>query len=193
MDNRFHTAVRNREERDAIVLQWQWLPRWVIGQHAKSDTIRILGNDDAESIGFLALLRAAELWSEDKGVLFKTYAIKSIWNRMRRECQERGYFVHMPTYRWKHGGQPMRRATGREGEEYPVEPQAPPAYDDDLDRELAAAIRFLPAQDRAVIHLLFWEGLRGCEIARRMRLSKQRVNKIKTKALGRLRNLLKAV
>lgn len=71
-------AVRNLDARNLLVMKYERLPYYVAGRMWKSKLIRNLGYDDAVQIGYIKLIRAAELWEEGRGVEFMTYAYRSI-------------------------------------------------------------------------------------------------------------------
>ncbi len=85
MKTTFLPPVRSVAERNALAEQWQYLPRRIVTQLARAlPWLRRYGLDDAEQVGQLALLRAAELWRSDhrtqagKPVRFSTYAYHCI-------------------------------------------------------------------------------------------------------------------
>src|SRR5690348_3669847 len=90
-----HESVRGQESRDALVLQWIHLPRWVVNRWPH-DCIRTLGTEDAEGYGMLGLIRAAELWDESRDRAFSTYAVSAIKSHILRAAQNEGYLVRMP-------------------------------------------------------------------------------------------------
>lgn len=70
--------VRSDEERDVLIKQFYRLPQHIVNRLWHVPSVRQLGHDDAIQIGFLHLIRSAELWESDRGVKFKTYAYYSI-------------------------------------------------------------------------------------------------------------------
>jgi RNA polymerase sigma factor (sigma-70 family) len=72
--------LRGVEERNALVVQWTGLPSAV----ARKTFRYFLDLEEANNAGMLGLIRAAEVWDEKRGVLFKTYA----WDWIRRSIQD---------------------------------------------------------------------------------------------------------
>src|SRR4051794_20459050 len=77
-------ALRGTEERNALVLQHRYLPRYVAGRLAHHPAVRRLGPEEAESLGYLALLRAAELYDPARGATFCTYAYQCVARALTR-------------------------------------------------------------------------------------------------------------
>lgn len=71
---------RSLEERDQLVLQYQYLPKWVVNRMRNSAEVKRFGFSDCESKAMLGLIRAADLWDEKKGVKFITYATRACFN-----------------------------------------------------------------------------------------------------------------
>ena len=87
-------SLRTVAQRNELAEQHLALPRWMLiaGRYHP----RRLTDDEAESAGFLGLLRAAELWDETKGA-FSTYAVW--WMRFyMQEDDYRATLIHVPDY-----------------------------------------------------------------------------------------------
>lgn len=85
-------ALRSRAERDILVTRWFALPRWAANRWRHTDTVRKLGGvEDAESIGHLALIRAAELWDPSRGVAFNSYAVRCIFCEFMHQVELKHY------------------------------------------------------------------------------------------------------
>jgi len=199
-----HAARRSLDERNALVTQWQYLPRYAANRLERRAHLGKLSHDDAMGIGQLALLRAAELWNPERGILFKTYAIAAIIRRVRNVAREENV-IHVPRSAWDSQRDPARfrclairamtcrkmpdeemvllggltRDGGYENaEELAVRSEA-----------LADAMRFLTERMCLVLRLRFWERLTLAEVGLRMRpgLTRERVRQIELEAVGRLR------
>lgn len=205
---------RSVAERDALVVQWQYLPRFVVGKMDDMLIIRKLSVEDAVSVGYLALIRAAEMWDETfrtaKGrpVLFKTYAVTSIKRRILHAANGNG-LIHTPASGRTVHNEDYERArmvdtldTTPAGEWRDSSTQGALLFDSRRDGsvrdvesrdQLARCnelLRFLTARRRTALRLRFYEGLTYREIARRMRVSNQRANQLCREAIDDLQKRL---
>lgn len=84
-------SLRSISERNALVEQYQRLPYHVLNKIKNNPFIKRLDSNDAIQIGFLRLLRAAELWDGTRKVKFISYAYHSIqrglFEAARRTCK----------------------------------------------------------------------------------------------------------
>lgn len=83
----------SEEERNALALQWGGLPRFVLRKwfgHIKPQTPEF---EDMEQEGHIALLRAAELWDETRGIEFKTYACWVLCDQIKKARQRKSRSV----------------------------------------------------------------------------------------------------
>jgi RNA polymerase sigma factor (sigma-70 family) len=179
---KFHQALRDILERNALVLEWLDLVPWAIYEKRPrlSRIARLLGYQDAMQEGRLALLRAAELWDSGKGT-FSTYAVKCIRCRLLGKAE-------------RLREQPLavtpRRLRGVEG-----------SGQADLERHmrhveqaeaLAPVLKSLLWREREILRLRF--GLDGnyCytleEIGEIFRLSPERVRQTVAKAIRKLQH-----
>lgn len=80
-------AVRSRQERNELVVKNRKLSYHIAYKmHEQLEAVRILGLDEAVSIGFEKLLRAAELFDAKRGLQFSTYACTAIKSGIFREA-----------------------------------------------------------------------------------------------------------
>lgn len=79
--------MRTDAERNVLVEKHLRLPNWVIFQTSAEVRMaaKIIGFDDARQMAIVTLLRASELWSEERGA-FSTYATTSIRNILVRHA-----------------------------------------------------------------------------------------------------------
>jgi RNA polymerase sigma factor (sigma-70 family) len=171
----------DRPERDALVLQWRFLPRKVLRNllRTRPDARRLLlavGFDDLEQVGLLCLLRAAGRWDRGRGVQFSTFAFSYVLNGIRKEI--------------------LRQLSRRPTEAPPADEPAAPEPGRSFE-ELYAALARLSAADRELLNRRF--GLAGHEphtldsIARECGRTKEGVRKRVGKALARLAARLAAL
>jgi RNA polymerase sigma factor (sigma-70 family) len=187
-----HEPRRSREERDALVLQWKGLPLFVCRQLWHLPSVRQLGTvRDVTQIGFLALLRAAELYDPEQGAKFSTYACRAIRSLVIVQARTGG-LIHVPAWATD-PGRADDEATGLAQAARRFVPlferhtatRTPADYD-----HLYAALDRLGEFDRRLLSLRFGLGgecLEQKEIARQMGLSNQRVSQIVHRALDRLK------
>jgi RNA polymerase sigma factor (sigma-70 family) len=94
--------LRDTAERNALVLQWRFLPRKVIRRllHGRPDARRLLSRlefADLEQVGLLGLMGAAERWDPAGRAKFSTFAFHWIRNYVRNEVKRRVYSRRGPT------------------------------------------------------------------------------------------------
>lgn len=143
-----------------------------------------------------ALLRTAYLLTGDRGlaedllqtVLAKTYVS---WGRIREPSAAEGYvrkaLVNTATSWWRTKRWRNEKPSGEDVPERIVASRA-----DELDdrRELWALVRTLPARQRAVIVLRYYEDLTEAETASILGCSIGTVKSHSSRAIGRLRGVL---
>jgi RNA polymerase sigma factor (sigma-70 family) len=157
-----------------------------------------MGVHDAVQAGFLGLLRAAELWDEQRNVSFTTYAFQSIKTEILKEAMRGGVIV-IPLWVFvRESGKPYRSIRCRslpEGEdEGPW--WEPLSRQDRIDTEdyeaVLTALENLPSRERDVVTrcVLGGESLRA--VGRDLGLTGERIRQIRERGLGRLRRTLRA-
>jgi RNA polymerase sigma factor (sigma-70 family) len=133
-----------------------------------------LGFDDATQAGFLALIRAAELWQPERGP-FSTYAVTSIRRKMLHEALK-------PRLRCDRLPQ---------DESLPERPAAEPLSANECQR-VRAAVAALPPRLRAVVEGWVKEGQPNRTTGQTLGVSRQRVHQLRREALADLRWKLQA-
>lgn len=175
-------SVRSIEERNALVEQWSNLPAFVVSRLKHIPTMRKWDLDDAISVGFLGLLRAAELWDPKRNIQFSTYAFWAIRNRVVREAelasQQRDRF------------QPFSSITHFNWDNCPYlhleEPKDKYEDLDDVKEECAK----LPEPYKQIFTRNVVEGETLRFIAKEFGISCERVRQLRNEALVRLRRRL---
>lgn len=159
------TTRRSGLERDALVLWWQYLPRYVV----RRMVLHTLERDDAVSIGTIALLRAAELWDPDERP-FHVYAIRAIRNSVLTA---------------------EVRATRKKLRPLVQEPATVASSRCSSDATWALrGLEELRTRQWHVLHCYFMRGMRVVDIAAKRGSSRQAVDQRIGKALKALRKVL---
>lgn len=178
---------RSVEERNALVVQYQYLPRRVVRVLSNSVAVQRIGYDDAIQVGFLGLLRAAEKWDASRGVKFITYAFHAVRNRILQAgtlCQYRPV-CYLPVRACDNGDY------GWTEDATLPHPAAPPARYDPLEmQEIMEALDKLPPRWRKVLRLRYLRGKPMRDVAKAIRRSKQRTSELRDMSLAWLRAYL---
>ena len=177
--------VRDREARNVLVLQYSKLPGYVVNRLWKCYTaVRKLGYDDAVQIGYVTLLRAAELWEEDRNVSFMTYAYsairRGIYDAVR--CKSKS-------------NDPLETAwsfTQKNDDGTTRDNLLPSIRDRDrlMDREAIDMLRILPERMRTIVWRTVVEGQSYKILSQHYKISCERVRQIRKTALQRLARIL---
>lgn len=178
------------EERNALVLRWLRLPRYVRFRLRRSPRLRPLLDrlpvDESLSIGTLALVTAASRWEPERGS-FPSLAFKVIARDICRAAAEYGP-VRVPesTQRLNGGLRPPAvvplpvRLPGREPD------PAEAAARSELPGSVVAALAGLSPRRREVLRLRVLEGRTLQEVADRLSVSRQRVLQLEAAVLHEL-------
>jgi RNA polymerase sigma factor (sigma-70 family) len=154
-------------------MQWSGLPAYVYRTLLRRCRgVRAIGYDDAVQEGYVALLKAAELWDPDRGPTFAGYAIRAIVNQLLDAADR--WVTQVPL-----------NGLGRDA----PDASAPPRdrLDADLEARLARALARLESREAEVVARCIQEGEPLRTVAARWRTSRQFVVYIKGQALARLR------
>jgi RNA polymerase sigma factor (sigma-70 family) len=171
-------SLRGDAERNALVEQWQHLPRSLL-RCFRGAALVSADYDDLLSAGYLALLRAAELWDPEKGA-FSTYAGTCVYRRMllavARRARQRLHEVDWPLW------------TDGRGQQRPLDVEARPSRgpDEGAIAAVRAALREVPVSDRRVLDLRL-QGLSLREAGERLGITCERVRQREARAHKRLR------
>ncbi len=189
------TSLRSIEERDALVKQWNGLPMYVWAKMKHISTVRRFGRDDAVAVGFLTLIRAAELWDSERGVKFNTYAISSIMKEVGKAAND-SHLIHVPEYvfrsnapdKHKHDGERARAVV-------PLPPtfcKESPAPESDAERarEAYSLLGELYSRDAHVIRRCVMQKAKLKEVSLELHVSKERVRQYRLRGIKKLKELM---
>jgi RNA polymerase sigma factor (sigma-70 family) len=170
-----HPSRRSIDERNVLVLQHHRLPAWVYRKlRRRCGSVARMGYDDAIQAGFLALIRAAELWKPELGK-FTTYAVPSIRRKLLQEALK-------PRLRCKRLP---------DSERLPERPAVEPLSANERQR-VRAAVAALPQPLRTVVECWVTEGQINRVTRLALGVSRQRVHQLRQTALADLRWRLQA-
>lgn len=185
-------ALRSLEERNQLVLDNYRLPHYVIKRllHSRPYNLRHLGLEDAAQIGYVALLRAADLWNPERGITFSTYACRAIFSAIV-DCGGDTGAVPVKKCAWRKGIHPP----GTRPLPPPEVIEVPNAFlyedpDWTQQEDLEQARKLLPARWRKVLTLRYEQGFCYRTIGRKIKLSYETVRQTEKRALAWLRAYL---
>lgn len=170
-------SLRSIEERNAMVEANMGLVGYVLGHYFRGNA-----TDDNFQIGYIALMRAADLFDVSKGYKFTTYACKSIWgqinNAVRRKAKQE--IKTRPVMEFDH----------------PLDHRCPATIADDseqaalhrkhTDLTSAGILDILPPRERRIIKGREMEGKTLQELGTEMGISKERVRQLQAAAMRRI-------
>lgn len=84
-----------REWQDALIVKYQYLPRWVYQRLARTAGWFRLGHEEAESVGLVALVEAGRSFEVARSS-FVTYATMIIRQALTRACFENASVIRVP-------------------------------------------------------------------------------------------------
>lgn len=172
-------AVRSREERDELVLKNVRLVSYIATLLCKKfTTVSALGMDDVMQMGYIQLIRAAELWEEGKGSNFSTYACRAMQNTICREALRASRKASRICSTAYADGNDMD-VPEEEGGDFLVE--------EEKNAAVHKILKMVPERSRQIIWYRVAEGWTFVELAKRFRISKQRLRVLCGEILERLR------
>lgn len=186
---RAYKATGERLMRDQLIHYYMPLVRYVADRVSVGAPTPV-ERADLVSTGMYGLLRAVEGFTLDRGVRFETYAVIRIRGAMVDELRR--------LRRWSPAGDVSLEELLDSGVEERdllgtvAEDPGAAAEDRELLRLLAHAVNALPEREKTVVTLSFYEGLPRAEVAGVLGLTAQGVDRLRTKALTRLRAALAA-
>ncbi len=170
-------SVRSLANRDALIEQYMRLPHYVVNRLWKyNPVVRRFGYDNAVQTGMVRLIRAAELWEDDRHVQFMSYAYRAISSGICEEadklCRSNNCLSHTVSL-------PVADTAGKEAS------FLPPVSDKSVleSREALELWELLPERMKTIVWLTIVEGEGYREVGARYGISKERVRQIKFAAL----------
>lgn len=163
----------------------------------------LLDLEDLQGAGLVGLVEAAEMFDPRRGFKFVTYAWRSIWARVVLEAKRQASILKVPVNAWdadyayaaeaeraKHPAMNLHHRYQDDSEvQFGEEEEERPYLFDEIEA-LNDNLRFLPERWRTVLHLRYHEHLSLETIARRLRISKERVRQIQFRAIKKLRQMM---
>jgi RNA polymerase sigma factor (sigma-70 family) len=154
--------------------------------------------EDLESFGLVGLVQAARTFDPNRGVQFSTYAYRCIENAisgaLERANTRQVDCVSLSILIGEDSDTPLEDQIAEDGRLFGV--AALDAEETAIIRaqadELKDAIRLLPTQHAEIIWDVYFHQMPLNEVARKMKLSPQRVQAVHAKALKMLRRRLKS-
>lgn len=188
-------SVRNDRERNALVAR----AAKIVRSQARTWAGRLPTLDlaDAESAGWEGALRAAELWTEEGGASYETYA--RLWIRKKiAQAADKSRAVTLPERARLLGGECAIASVG-DGDGcmtiadgpglYSREADEREDYENDMD-DLEDAIRSLPAVEREAVMTCFIAEENASDTADDLGLKSADVDSALTRGIARLRHIL---
>jgi len=167
--------LRSISERNALVVQYQRLPYHIVHKLKNNPLIKRLDVDDATQIGFLRLLRAAELWDSTRQVKFISYAYHSI-QRGLFEAARRLYKPNDPLTNAKYLPE---KDWGRYCDLLPTVT----CPDTLVPQEAYAAWQLLPRRSKYIVWRVVVEKETYTQVAEKLFITKERVRQLLRDAL----------
>jgi RNA polymerase sigma factor (sigma-70 family) len=162
--------------------------------------------DDLASVGYFALIRAAELFDETRGVKFSSYACFAIERRLRLSLKlDRP--IRLPYHlegdelaaaikRSRVSSFPGDPRSDRDDRHDPPAPPGPEPFAEEEQKTQQARIEWFLAKlgqrYRTVIVRRFWEGRKLREVAAELGITKEWARQIEARALQELREMMGA-
>ncbi len=194
--------LRSIEERDRLVLANLPLVNHILGLVVKRCSwVARHGLEDARQIGYAALVRAADLWDESRGVRFNTYACNAIYRRIMQETRN-CHVIFIPHHVdlsecpvVHHFSEAEAHASSRRDSldlpgwldvadhRQADEPGGPFGY-------LQAAVDRLHERHREVLRMRLIEGLTFDQCGEQLGVTRERVRQIEKVALAKLHRML---
>lgn len=189
-----HAALRDVEERNQLVMRWYYLPRFVCKRMTATLRRYKVRLEDAEQEGFIAMVRAAELWQEDQGASFSTYAYRSVHNHISKFCKTSG-LVSLPAkschlhQKQRERAEVIARLTVQNSSTLTVS-EYDPSILEDLS-QVREAIEALEHPYGDLLRMRFMEGMAISQAANALGMDNSQLRKLQRQALYRLRKVIR--
>ena len=138
--------------------------------------------EDLEQVACLGLVKAVDRYDPSAGPLVR-YAVPTILGELRRHFRDKGWGVHVPRSVQENlltvnkATERLATTLGSDDPNYALV---------ELGQSIGPAFRDLPARERAIVQLRFFEDLTQAEIAERIGISQMHVSRLLRRALDAL-------
>lgn len=189
MPSRLMRPVRDTAARNAILEANLPLAYWVTKRMCGIPIVANAPRDLIEDAALTGLFRAAELWREDAGTQFSTYAVLAIRSHVMNVARRHAggkrpkKRVYLLLDVWGFQGQADADNDPWEPAQ-PETPDATPNYDAEL---VEAAMQRLSEADRTLLRQRYVNEQSMNEIGAERKLSRERIRQLQGRALARLR------
>jgi RNA polymerase sigma factor (sigma-70 family) len=189
-------ALRDVPESNALVEAKLHVVPWVVNRLLPhSPGLQRLGFDDACQVGYLGLIRAAELWAPQRGT-FSTYAVRAIRRRLLHAALCSGGVIRVPSWVHRSGAGRCYADAERANRFGPLPEdvlglESPAASTLDASEDVAAAISALdrlPRRQADIVRRVVMHGESCAAVARDFGLTRERVRQLKVAGLMALRS-----
>jgi RNA polymerase sigma factor (sigma-70 family) len=195
-------AKRLTERRDKLVMENQGLVGMMLARLLQLPAVQARPQGAPASDAQLGLLYAANLWREDFGVKFSTYACRGIAREVFRHIND-DWLIRVPetssrrkpSPKWESNRQECRAPIERGASTLSIrDPRSAEEADEkEVERSnVDEAVASLPLAQAAVVDALWYRGLSPAEAAEELAISPELLKAWKEKALTALRKKLAA-
>jgi RNA polymerase sigma factor (sigma-70 family) len=185
-----------------LVLKFTNLPAYVVKRLRVNPAVARLEYKDAVQVGFLGLLRAAELWDDRRGTAFMSYAFASIRSEVMQAALSDG-LIRIPSWVYRRRGNGNSRGRyspafhsisihEREDERGSTWELADRRgrFDREDSPDALDALRKLKPVEQDVIRRCVMDGEKLAAVGRGLGVSRERVRQIRERGLARLRRAM---
>lgn len=172
------------DTRDALILQWRWLPKHFVSKHWSWKQVRLLGYEPSIAAAYYGMLQAAERYDESIGS-FSTYAQSWMYNSVNRDASRVGA-IHVPQY--------VKDRLSYVSD-FPLDEIEQPVSAPSINVTQLTLVKSLTpkltAREQQVFHLVIEQGLSLLQAAEIMGTSKAGISNFKTNLTRKLRKFIK--
>ena len=200
----------NKEYRDALILQYIYLTKYVVGR-VKVSLPPTFSFEDISSYGVEGLIDAVEKFSPKMGARFETYALVRIRGNIIDKIRSQDFLprsVRRKIKDVKEAQEALKAKFGRTATNSEIassdgdieiidtiqDSHALTPHDEleekDVKKELEAALKRLPERERTIMVLYYHENMTLKEIGEAINVSESRISQLHAQAIMKLKNLL---
>ncbi len=180
-------ARRGQAERNKIVLENMGLVYKAVHSLSAKQRQQLGGFDEADAIGCVALIRAADMFDETRGVAFSSYAYGSILRKLWSALRETN-LIHVPHHAADQVAAERAKNVGQLMDGHYL----PSAEQRDLEIDMKHSLRKLKIRQREVVVGHFRDGRHFKEFAVPYGVSRERIRQISLQGLEELRGRMAA-